>query len=362
MKDIRKQPYRPNPGLVPQDLYEKRVVCPKCKREFQIPWTEKLEFPLQPIEPNQGGGYWVAAGIELCCPYDECNHKFEISVPNIPNESRWVIYGDEAGRYIDKPNPKYSTDPLNFFCITLVGLHNSKQEKLQRQLNKLKSQIRPSEPPETWQHHFTDIWNENGSSGKYNLQTKKSKISYVNKFAKLIRESRPELVSFNISGCIIVPKDKKERKKQIRFQKENIFSQTILTTLNELRKQKKTVKWVFDNVKDTTGGPRTEGWASECFLGLQYTRLFTWLSYCAPVLEPEFVAPGSHCLLEVADFMSFWYAREFQQSVNLAKPEIPSSYMGTGFFHGTIGDGTVRTRWNRGLPLKEFYGIGRTKI
>jgi hypothetical protein len=354
MKDVRKQPYRPSPGLVPQDLVHKKYECPDCGSMVEVPWTEKLEFPKQPIQPNSGEGFFVPAGFPLRC--HDCNSKFDVEVEIKENESIWHLYGDEAGRYIHRNTTKHGVD-LNFFCITLVALHRRKHSRVQRSIRKLKKSIKPTVDPDQWQHHFTDIWSSKPNSETFSLKNKEDKITYGKELAKIIKKARPELVSFNISGCIKVPNNKKDRSIHIKHLKEDIFSQSILTTLMQMRSFGKNLAWVFDNVKDATDGRRTEGWAEECFLGLQYTRLFTYVSAGAPVLKPEFVQPGSHYLLEIADFISYCVAREFEKAAQNTKTEFPRSLLGKGFYQATLGDGNVSYKWSVGLPLQEYYGI-----
>lgn len=358
MGDIRKLPYRAAPGIIPDELYGKAFNCPECGCAVQVPWLKNQNEPSQPIIPNSGVGFWVPADFLLKCNTQSCNNTFNVSTPSLPIECNWHLYGDEAGRYIKKPSNKYSNEPLHFFCITLVGLHRDKSNFVKTELEELKRSIIPDIDPNDWTHHFTQIWNSKYGNGKYTLRNKEEKIAYGKKLAKLIRDARPELVTFNISGCIVVPKNSKQRKNSIRYQKENTFSTSILSSLREMRGFNKSVKWIFDNIKDTTGGARTEGWASEAFLGLQYTRLFTWLSAGAPVQEPSFVTPGSHFLLEIADFVSYCVARDFEKSIRGEIPELPSSLFGRGFYHGTLGDGSAKSKWCIGLPKKEFYGVG----
>lgn len=135
-----------------------------------------------------------------------------------------------------------------------------------------------------------------------------------------------------------MPADPKERKKVLKQQKEHVFAESILTTPKQFRCREKSVNWTFDNVQDATAGSKTEGWASECFLGLQYTRLFTWVSAGATVVEPKFAIPGSNFLLELADFISYCVARDFERAIVGQRPEFPSSLLGQGFYQGTLGN------------------------
>ena len=356
MKDIRKRPYRAMPGLVPEELIGMNGTCPICKTETAIPWLEKMEFPKHPVKSDHGG-HWVPVDIPLRCSSEACKHDFFIKVPRLPDNNRWSLYGDEAARYISQPPAEHSTEPLNFHCVTLVALHKRRHERVRKQIYTLKKSIRPNEDPDSWVHHFTEIWESRPDSKTFHIPNKIAKIAHAKKLAKIIRDARPELATFNISGCIRIHGDSKDRKKLLKHQKESAFSESVLTTLREFRHQGKSVNWIFDNVQDTTLGSKTEGWASECFLGLQYTRLFCWLSAGATIIEPSFVRPGSHFLLEVADFISYCVARDFERAITGQRPEFPSSLLGKGFYQGTLGNGDVENMWNVGLPLKKFYGL-----
>lgn len=357
MKDIRKRPFREAPGLIPKDLLGMTAACPVCGLNAEIPWLAKMEFPKHPVKSNHGPEHWVPVSVPMHCASQQCAHDFHVNVPILPNTNRWGLFGDEAGRYIAEPLSHYADQPLSFFCITLVSLHQRRHERLRKQIFNLKKSIRPAEDPDSWAHHFTKIWDSKPEAGAYQLPNKAAKIEHAKKFAKIIREARPELSSFNVSECILVPADPKERRRAQKQQKERVFTESILTTLNEFRSQGKSVNWTFDNVQDTTAGCKTEGWASECFLGLQYTRLFTWVSAGATVLEPKFVIPGSNFLLEIADFISYCVARDFERAIVGQRSEFPSSLLGQGFYQGTFGNGDMENMCSVGLPLRKFYGI-----
>lgn len=356
-RDPRKLPYRDAPGIVPKELVGAAFPCESCGKNIEVQWLEKLTFPSQPTEPNSGGGHWVPVSIPLRCKAENCGQETSVNVPIKEIDAVWTLYGDEAGRYIDRPHRSRSKEALNFFCITLVGLHKDSWDSVKQHILEAKASIKPNEAPESWEHHFKDIWHSSPDNNEFELTSKQEKIDYARRFSKIIREARPALVSFNISSCIVVPKDSKDRKKAINWQKQEMFSQAILFSLQQMRNYKKGVGWVFDNVKDASSKTPTEGWASECFLGLQYTRLFTWLSAGTTTLEPRFVKPGSHFLLEISDFISYCVAREFQLTMEKKPIEFHSSDLGMALYQSTIGDGSVRYKWSSGLPIAEFYGV-----
>ncbi|MBL1353003.1 MAG: DUF3800 domain-containing protein [Zetaproteobacteria bacterium] len=357
MKDIRKHPFRQPTKIIPTRLVGKTTICPKCKAIFRIPWVENQIFPKQPILPYSGGGQWIPVSINIKCNTPECRETIDIQTPIVEVKSKWNLFGDEAGRLISEPLPNLSTKSLHFFCITLIGLHSTRQKRVERRLRSLKKSICPQKDPSTWVHHFSDIWGSDPKEKQYDLATKRAKIKYAKSFARILRSERPNLASFNISSCIEIASDKRERRVSLKYQKEDVFSQSILLTLDKLRESQLSVSWTFDNIKDSTNGNRTEGWASECFLGLQYLPLFTWLSAGAYIEQPRFVKPGSNFLLEIADFMSFWVAREFERKSIGKDCELSTASFGKGYYQGTIQNGNVLTEWSDSLPLKKFYGF-----
>ncbi|TRW49914.1 hypothetical protein FM042_03430 [Aliidiomarina halalkaliphila] len=351
-----KQPYRKAPGLVPKGLLDKKAECPDCNTTFDIPWLEELDHPLQPIAVRNEG-HFVPVSFPLRCPNFDCNNSFNYTIPNLENLSPWALYGDEASRDIQNPKANYTTKRLHFFCITLVGLHKDRAEKFLSDFEDLKREARPDVDPKEWAHHFTKIWSAGADDKEYSFSSKAQKIDYAKKIASLIRKNRYHIVTLNFSSCIVLPENEKERKKLIRRQKQEIFQQSIISSVLQFRLRQVSTYWIFDNVKDTSSGEKTEGWAEECFLGLQYTRLFAWLTAGATATKPTFVRPGSHHLLEVADFVSYCVARDFERTATGHKPEFPSKLMGNGFYQGAWNFGHSWYGWSKGLPMMKYYNL-----
>jgi hypothetical protein len=352
MRDIRKRPFRSPPQWIPVELSGKRVLCAKCLTSTPIPWVEKQKFPAQPVAPNAGGGHWVPASISVACA--RCTEISLVPVPRLRTEGRWSLYGDEAARQLKNPD-------RHFFCITLVGLHREKREVVETEITTLKSNIRPDRDPSTWALHFTEIWGDRKE--KFSFGSTHDKIVFANDFSNLIHKARPELFTMNVSSVIEVPTIKNERARRIRKLHQDVFTLSLLSSLQQFRKRKLALSWIFDSIRDTTGGERTEGWAEEVFLGLQYTPLFTWLSAGATILAPQFAKPGSHFLAEIADFISYGVAREFQKKVENTEPEFSTSGFGMGFYQSIRPDGSVDFEWSNGLPFAGFYsesGRGRS--
>ena len=323
--------------------------CLKCGAVNEINWIEDLPFPKEPIPVIDNTGYWVPASIPVRCV--QCETHTDLAVPKIETESTWTLYGDEAGRIV-----KHKDQELSFFCLSIVGLHNTKHDIARTRLNKLKKISRPDIESDEWTHHFTKIWSESGERRIYDLKNVGEKIKYGQRLSRMINSLKPELFSYNFSSAIILPADKTQKKIALKSQKEDIFKQAILGTLRVLRENKKSVRWVFDNIQDTTDGTKTEGWANECFLGLQYTRLFTYLCAGSAVHAPEFVTPGSHFLLEIADYISFCMGREFHMVASDKNSELPCGLMGHMLCQLVDAQGnTYSTMENPSLSIRRYF-------
>lgn len=318
---LDKRPFRKNPGIVPLELIGMKSSCQNCSHTNEIDWIENLTYPQEPIQVLDQSGYWAPGSFPITCT--NCKKETHFNIPKVKAECHWNLYGDEAGRIVEVNGKQ-----ISFFCISMVALHATKHKIAEQKLRNLKLVARPNHPPEQWTHHFTNIWSDNGDDRQFNFAGIKDKIKYGQRYAALIKSLKPHLVTFNFSNAIILPDDKKERATQLKLQKQDIFKQTLLGTLSHMRENNKTTRWFFDNIKDTSNGKKTEGWADECFLGLQYTRLFTYLSGGCAIIAPKFVTPGSHFLLEMADFISFCMAREFQRVSEGKDAELPSGLMG----------------------------------
>jgi len=356
MSDIRKRPYRLHLDYIPQELKEKKATCPNCQRMIEIPWLSKNLYPKQPIPSKDNKGHWIPVSINIKCSNQKCKKSFFYPIERRPIDGTRNFYGDESERIIKSKDSKYLNRDISFFCISLIGCNVSKQEKLNQSINEIKKRILPIENPENWALHFKEVWN----SKKFSL-TKQEKIYYAEELANLIKNTQPDLAIFNYSGVWELSKDMKKNKKILKQQKEYIYTQALVCSLDESRLHNLKINWFFDHKKDSTMKGRTEGWANEIFLGLQYTNLFTWYSAGATILEPNFVKPGSHFLLEIADFCSFWIARGFLHSVKKTQSELSTDKLGLimAQANDSYGNANRLDLGRNGQTLEDLYGLQR---
>lgn len=344
------------PQLVPLNLKGKAAHCPSCGFDNIIDWLSELDDAIAPV-PLRPDFYAVPTSLPIECV--KCDRKYGIDIPSIEEDGRWALYGDESARHISKEENKQNSREIFFFCYTLVGLHISKHDEVRKNIYELKKSIKLNNDPRR-PHHFTTIWSKSAETGIHNLETKESKVEYAKKFAKMLWNAQPELAVFNISGCVYLNGDKKEKSKQMKICKEDIFSRAIMTTTDIMTSHRKSITWTFDNEQNTKSGPKIEGWTHECFRGLQHTRLFSWLSRRTLLHKPTHIEPGTHYLSEIADFISFWIARDFFMGIKKKRIEMQTYELGEILYEGTLGNGDAKAKNHISFPLKEFYGIDRS--
>lgn len=350
-----KKPYRKNPGFRIVELEKEKSKCGHCHYENKIDWLSDMPYPHQTVKSDHGDQHWIPVSFPMDC--ENCKQRYDHNVPIIERNGTYSLYGDEAGRIVH-----FQGQDIHFFCLSIVGVHERKREQLQNQLRNFKLEARPDADPSGWPHHFTELWGDSGPERKYSFDGVAQKIDYGKRFAKMIEKAQPELVCFNFSNAIVLKGSSKDKAAAIKFQKEDLFKQAILMTLDVMVMHKSNVRWYFDNVKDATDRERTEGWAEECFRGLQYTRLFTQLAAGALVPEPKFLRPGSHFLLEIADFISFWFARDFLKISQKKISEVPSAWMGKIKCYRIQENGQCDAASERGtLFLSRYFAPGNSK-
>lgn len=361
MRDPRTIPHKIPINQIPVWLEEIVLQCEACKHSSPIPWFEKLEWPWESMPSNDGTVKFVRVSFNIPCP--KCSEPVQVNIPIVENKGRFFLYGDEADRHEIRAHESYSKVPLDFLSITLVGCNPSRRSELDAAILNHKLAARPTIDPTTWSLHFTDIWSSDPDDG-FAFLTKQSKIDYALAICTTIRNFAPELFYINSSGCIPDASGssieaKKDRKANLKQAYRSLFSSILLSSATVIRRQFATPKWIFDHRKKMKSGINKEGWAKEIFDGLRFTPAFGWIAGGADIEAPEFVPAGSNSLLELADFIGFIIARDFQQSAEKKIPiDIPSSNLGVGRFLILRKDDAIDIP-ARGLPMKQGYGINR---
>lgn len=351
MPDVRDLPFRPPPPLIPKHLLGAEYTCSSCKRRNQIDWTKPQPFPKQPIVLTLGEGHLVPTSITQVCLCGNYNH---VPIPTKNIESSWGLFGDEAERIFSEGELPGEPRKAHFFTMTLASMHQNGALRFQRRLNRLKKSVRPDWEPDTWKLHMTEIWSVPPNTKGFALGSKAEKIRFIRAVANLLRKSRPDLFTMNVSSCRVLTGNESWNK-LVKANKQEVFATALMSSLQTMGDNNKSVYWSFDHSVPPEKRTGSEGWAEEVFLGLQYSPVFTWLSAGNLVQPPRFRVPGSHYLLEVADALSFLVARDFDQRVKGRHSDFPSSLTGLGIYQAFDAKGDLSFQWGQGLPFDKLF-------
>lgn len=342
-----RRPHRRPASLVPEELARITFPCPSCGAASTPEWYKTLVFPAEPLPHNTEPGHFVKIDFPVSCP---AGHEFTALAPEAPHNGRIPIYADDFQRHIHGHESRISTRSLKLFGFAAVYLGTDFLPAFTAKLHAIKSEFDPDKAPDTWPLHMTEVWGAEVGKAK--------KVALAHSVAELVRNSRPQLWSAFIGGVTQPSTDPRQRRRELKVQREDTLSLVLMSTIQRLRDQGFSPSWTFDRFRDARAGTIDEGWARELFLGWQYTPLATWMAKRAPIFPPTFVEPGSHPLLEIADFLAYTLGREFELWATGRENELPSTKaLGTSFYQFFDGRGDVDAAIADALPISRFWPL-----
>ena len=127
--------------------------------------------------------------------------------------------------------------------------------------------------------------------------------------------------------------------------KRKAYMSVLCDTIYNFTQIETSPRYTFDADKAVDGtGPVIQNWARSAFLGSERQLMYLYLCHGIPVLEPQFVKPGSHVGLELADFVAFVVARELYCWQKRLPSEYKSSELGKVYYSWPDGGGYTRER------------------
>lgn len=341
-----KRPFRLPPPLVPAELAGLEVTCHHCRLSFRPIWYEPLEFPVTPIVPHTGNGYFIPMQAKIRCPH--CRQITDIELP-IVDVKAWVnFYGDEAFRHIGS---KYLA------TYSLVGGEPHTIDNLVEALKALKQEFVPDHDPTDWSVHMKDLTSskERNRNDIYRTWDLDKASEFVRRVAEITRERTDKLWILNMASIVVLLGPAK-RKKLYSFVRDQVFSGLLLYTINEVTKQGGRPFFTFDATRQVKSYPHVEGWAEESFLGSQYSLTYGFVSRGIPIDKPGFVQPGSHPCLEIADFVSYYVARYIERRLSKKNVDYDPGELGNINYLTFDVHGNLRDKRDSTYPWEMFFG------
>lgn len=302
----------------PARLLKERVRCPTCLHLFPIPLFQTLPQPCVPVtpldfDPITNKKIWVPEGVSVKCP--KCNGQTVVSFPSKTKHAEVRFYGDEAAR-----------QGYGIYTYSLLGADRRLMPGIEKQILAFKKAIAPSVAPESWRLHMTEAWSgqQRRHHAIFNQWSRDEVVALVDGLFDLLARLSKDLFIFNISL-----KYQTITESELR----NVAYLSLVADLIDGFTEKGFQPHLFfDADRPVDAEYAIQGWARECFGGLQLTLLYPFLAKGIAIPEPRFVKPGSHPCLELADFVSFVVARYLLRR-QLGKPiEFDPSRLGKVFY------------------------------
>ena len=326
---------------VPREFLENKVWCNACKNDFKPDLLAKIK----PIIPRESSipdmpGYLIPATTIIDCQI--CGNEVVFKMPVVKTGQTYHWFGDEA--YREFRNMKLIT-------YTLVGMNTLHIDKAQKALNTFKQKTFPNHDPKSWRLHVRNYWNKSDREDDklFCNFSRLETIKFSKEMAKLIRNMGIELLIYNSSAIYHDVSEKRKSKKIQKSVRDICYSVLLMKVIDDCTRQGVIPAMHFDS-------DSKDGWAKQAFYGSQINLLYAILAKGVPIPEPKYVEPGSHELLEIADFVSFTIARHcYRKAIN--KPvEIDSRYLGDVMYIGFNAKGDMLYNYKTGYPWRFFYG------
>lgn len=329
--------------FIPAEIANARMYCQHCRDDVPVPLEKLFPEPPTPVFPTDyhpvtNNKFWQMQGLELDCP--QCGRKTKLTLPTRPWTKSLTLYGDEAIRQ-DLPQP--------FFCLSLVGGSQRYVDNSCTALRNLKQQLEPTRNTDHWRFHMTDL--HSGHKRKRHpifALWDREKVAYaIRSLFQLVESANKELFVF----VLIYLGNTKGRILQI---KTKAYMALLLDMIYTFTRTGVSPSFVLDAEKNVHGETTViQNWARRAFLGSERQLRYVYFCHGVPVPEPQFVRPGSHPCLELADFVSFVAARELFCYQKQRGSEYPTEQLGRVVYSWVNSQGY--TGWGgRSLPCQRI--------
>ncbi|MCA6109785.1 hypothetical protein [Bradyrhizobium cenepequi] len=316
----RKQVADLGPPFLPAAVADAGAPC-GCGRRVKADLWRRHKEPFGPIfsdnTPAEKGAWIQQSVIQTC----ECGSK--VSIPLDPKPPRGILwlYGDEANR---------ETQGYAVECYTLVGGTNGVIRDLVNGLKEAKCKLLPDLDPATWTVHCTKLANRRWrtESERFSDLTEGDVHTFFCNCAQIFKNAQRYSSNTAVFGfrkrMTDQDAERHARKDAKRIAHLALLSSAIFHgTGNGL-----IPRFFLEAVKEVRHFPHIEGWSRDSFLGSRHYLAHELLCHGNHVPAPEFLAPRSHPLLELADIHAYHLARSLMLQSSGRSPEVPMSMFG----------------------------------
>ena len=336
MKTMRATTYANTLRHAPARLLNDRVRCSACLHSFPIPLFQELAQPLIPVTPLDfhpitNNKIWVPHGTMVKCP--KCHGQVLVSFPSKTKRGETQFYGDEAAR-----------QDCGIYTYSLLGADRSLMPEIENGILAFKKKIAPSVEPQSWRLHMAEAWSgqQRRHHPVFSQWTLNNVHELVDGLFDLLTRFSTDLFIFNVSleNRSITQSDLRDA----------AYISLVAELIDGFTEKGVQPHLFFDADRPVKAEYVIQGWARECFGGLQRTILYPFLAKGITIPEPKFVTPGSHTCLELADFVSFVVARYLLRRQENKTIEFDPSRLGKVFYMIQLPNGDLVQSRQVGYP------------
>jgi hypothetical protein len=333
------------PPFLPEEFSNFGAQCPKCGTLVKPDLWKRHDEAFGPVYPKGTKGEkgaWQQAAVWATCV---CGTTVDVPLTPTTLTHRVSFYGDEAER---------QTKQFSIECYSLIGGTSGPIGDLTKALNSAKSGLLPGTDPGSWTIHCRKLASasERLRSPKFRSLGRKRVTEFFCECAQILKSV--EKVSWNL-GVVGIRKRLLDKAAEGRSRKgarvhmhNALLSFAIYkTTAQELRPQ-----FFLDATKDVKSYPHIEGWSRDSFLGSRHYLAHELLAHGNEIAPPEFLKPGSHPMLELADVHAYHFAGSLLRRVTGGAVEIPLSSFGKFLYITMIDHGRVEYISSDDVPDK----------
>ena len=305
---------QPN-NLLPERLATLTARCAsqKCNTSFNIPWHTKRP-PLTPVVPNRGPGLWIPIAATLQCP--KCGVDCNLPLPVVKRRGANRVFADEAFR---------SSEKWQVIVYAFVATADGHFAELDQRICSIKNAILPGISPSNWKLHFKilthgDLRNKDATLSRL---TQTDVTNLTNALFELVSNAVGKM-TVTVAATIQRNAPNSQKGRLLKLSQRNLLTFSLLYLIDLSTGQGIKPEFIFDSDRLLKEVQSSDGWIPDLFEGSTLSLLYPFLSHGISVPKPLLVQPGSHIMLELADFIAFAVARDISNTL-LKKIDMYSS-------------------------------------
>ncbi|WP_417317132.1 hypothetical protein [Emcibacter sp.] len=303
------------PPFLPEEIANIHKLCDSCGKIVRPNFWSEFDGPFIPIYPDgtkgeKGAFIQISATTSCGCG---AKTSFDIEAKRLKHFIHF--YGDEAERQVRN---------YDLLVYSLIGGTSGQIQQIEEDVRALKCEVLPDIDPESWRIHTTEMMDSKKriQHGVYKHISSKKIIPFFEGCTNIFRKN--EEFSWNICsiGFLKSPSNKRKRRTYLKDGRITVHQALLSYAIHRSTKKELRPMFTLDASRPIINDPHLEGWSYDTYNGSRCFLANAFLSHSNDINAPNFVAPGSHPCLELADVHAYFAARNLAKRTTKQRAEI----------------------------------------